>query len=232
MITIRPSEARGRARGIPWLDSHHTFSFSDYYDPEHMGFRALRVINEDRVAPRQGFGFHPHKDMEILSYVLSGELSHKDSIGSEGVIRPGELQRMSAGTGVVHSELNASDEPVHFLQIWILPEKKGLKPSYDQKAFPEAERRGEFRLLASSDGADGSMQLHQDVRLYGTLLEKGESTRLPLAPERHAWLQVTRGEVEVNGEKLAAGDGAAVSGESLLEVKAASSAEVLAFDLA
>lgn len=232
MITHRPSDARGRARGIPWLDSRHTFSFSDYYDPDHMGFRALRVINEDRVAPREGFGLHPHRDMEILSYVLSGELTHKDNMGNSGVIRPGELQRMSAGTGVVHGELNTADEPVHFLQIWILPEQRGLPPSYEQRAFPEVERRGKFRLLASRDGSGGSMQVHQDVRLYATLLEPGEATRLPLDATRHAWVQVTRGTVDVNGLTLEEGDGAALSAESLLEVKALSAAEVLVFDLA
>lgn len=231
MLTVRPAEARGHANH-GWLDTFHTFSFADYYDPAFMGFRALRVINEDRVAPRQGFGTHPHRDMEIITYVLEGGLEHRDSTGSHGVIRPGEVQRMSAGTGVLHSEMNPFDERVHFLQIWILPERRGLPPGYEQKAFSREERQGRFRLVASRDGRDGSLTVHQDVRLYATLLAAGEQAELTLEPGRHAWVQVARGAGTLNGVALKAGDGVAVSNETRLELTAAEPLEALLFDLA
>jgi quercetin 2,3-dioxygenase len=231
-MKIRRSKERGHA-DHGWLDSHHTFSFADYHDPAHMGFRTLRVINEDRVAPGQGFGTHPHRDMEIISYVLDGELAHKDSMGTGSVVRPGEVQRMSAGTGVTHSEFNPSRErPVHFLQIWIVPARRGLPPSYEQKAFPAAERQGTLRLVASPDGRDGSVTVHQDVSLYATLLAGGETARHDVRPGRHAWIHVARGDVELNGTKLAAGDAASVSEPGALELVGKSDAEVLVFDLA
>jgi quercetin 2,3-dioxygenase len=235
MITVRPSSERGRAQ-IGWLDSRHTFSFSDYHDPKHMGFRALRVINEDRVAPGQGFGTHPHRDMEIISYVLEGAIEHKDSMGTGAVIRPGDVQRMSAGTGVRHSEFNPSKtEPVHFLQIWIVPEQAGIQPSYEQKSFPDAERANRLRLVASRDGREGSLTVHQDVALHAGLLEEGTTVRHPLAAGRHAWVQVTRGAIVLGGADpiaLAAGDGAAVTDERALAITAREASEVLVFDLA
>src|SRR5688572_20268943 len=205
MIHVRKAEDRGRA-DHGWLDSRHTFSFADYHDPHYMGFRTLRVINEDRVRPGEGFGTHPHRDMEILSYVIEGALEHKDNIGTSSVIRPGEVQRMTAGTGVLHSEFNPSrKEPVHFLQIWILPEKKGLKPGYEQKMFADGERRNRLRLVASRDRRDGSLSIHQDAELYATLLDSGRTVVHPLAPGRHAWVQVVRGAVALNGRPLHAG---------------------------
>ncbi|HEY6105520.1 MAG TPA: pirin family protein [Anaeromyxobacteraceae bacterium] len=232
MITVRRSGDRGHF-DHGWLDTRHTFSFADYHDPAQMGFRSLRVINEDRVQPGQGFGMHPHGDMEIVSYVVSGALAHEDSMGNGSTIRPGEVQRMSAGTGVVHGEFNHSrTEPVHFIQIWILPASHGLPPSYEQKRFPDEEKRGRLRLVASPDGADGSVTVHQDVRLYAALLARGEAATHPLAQGRHAWVQVIRGEVEASGERLAAGDGAAVSGEPALSLRGVAEAEVLVFDLA
>ena len=234
MITIRKAGERGHF-DHGWLDTSHTFSFASYHDPAHMGFRSLRVINEDRVTPGEGFGTHGHRDMEIISYVLSGALAHKDSTGGGGVLRPGEVQRMSAGTGVTHSEFNGSrEEPVHFLQIWILPDRAGHAPSYEQRAYPEAERRGRLRLVASPDGADGSTTIHQDARVYATLLGAGEKVEHALAPGRYGWVQVARGEVEVNGKALSAGDGAALSGEErvALEARGSGVAEVLVFDLA
>jgi redox-sensitive bicupin YhaK (pirin superfamily) len=232
MLTIRPSEARGHVE-FGWLDTRHSFSFGHYHDPAHMGFRALRVINEDRVDPGAGFDPHPHRDMEILTYVLSGALEHRDSMGNGSVIRPGDVQRMTAGTGVVHSEQNASaTEPVHLLQIWILPARTGLAPGYEQKAFPEAERRGRLRPLASADGREGSVTVHQDVTLYSALLGAGESVRHALAPGRHAWVQVARGAVSVNGETVRAGDGVALSDERSLALEASEDAELLLFDLA
>ena len=232
MITLRPAKARGHA-DHGWLDSFHTFSFADYHDPAHMGFRALRVINEDRVAPGRGFGKHPHQDMEILSYVIDGALEHKDSMGTGSVIRPGDVQRMSAGTGVLHSEMNASrTSPVHFLQIWILPEETRLPPSYEQKSVPDAERRGRLRVVAARDGRDGAVTVHQDVTVLAGLLEPGEVVRHPLAPGRHAWVQVVRGAVDLGGQRLATGDGAAVSGEPELVLQASEAAELLVFDLA
>jgi len=231
MIDVLPANDRFHT-DIGWLNSRHTFSFGDHYDPDRAGFRALRVINDDRVAPGKGFGTHGHRDMEIISYVLEGELSHKDSMGTGSVIRPGEVQRMSAGTGVLHSEENPSkSKPVHFLQIWIIPEKAGIKPSYEQKAFPAPERRGKLRLVASRDGRDGSVTIHQDAALYVGLFEKGEHAVYEPRPGRYAWVHVARGEIEVNGKRLGEGDGAAVSEEKRLELTAPGSAEVLVFDL-
>jgi len=232
MISIRRSEERGRA-DHGWLDSRHSFSFADYHDPDHMGFGALRVINEDRVAPGAGFGTHPHRDMEILTYVLDGALAHKDSLGSGSVIRPGDVQRMSAGRGIRHSEYNASEtEPVHFLQIWILPEARGLEPSYEEKHFAADERRGRLRLLASRDGRDGSLTVHQDVALYGGLLDLGDEVTHRLEPGRRAWLQVARGALALNGHSLEQGDGAAIRDGERLVLHATRPAELLLFDLA
>ncbi len=234
MITLRRHDERGRF-DHGWLDTRHTFSFAEYHDDAHMGFRALRVVNEDRVRPGQGFPAHGHRDMEIVSYVLEGALAHEDSTGGKGVLRPGEVQRMSAGTGVRHSEFNGSrDEPLHFLQIWILPDRAGHRPSYEQRPFPDAEKRGRLRLLASPDGADGSLTIHQDTRLYATILSGSESVRHALEPGRHAWVQVARGELGVNGNALRAGDGAALSGEAEVVLAASGSgpAEALLFDLA
>ena len=232
MITLRKAQDRGHAQH-GWLDSRHTFSFADYHDPAHMGFRALRVINEDRVDPAMGFGTHPHRDMEILSYVLEGGLAHKDSLGTGSIIRPGDVQRMSAGTGVTHSEFNASStEPVHFLQIWLLPEQRGLEPSYEQKHFAVDQRRGRLQLVASRDGREGSLTVHQDVAVYDALLSAKERAELSLGKGRHAWVQVARGSVKVNGETLVAGDGAALSAEPGLALEGLEEAEVLVFDLA
>ena len=231
-LSIRRAGERGRA-DHGWLLSYHTFSFADYYDPAHMGFRALRVINEDRVQPAQGFGTHSHRDMEIISYVLEGALEHKDSMGTSSIIRPGEVQRMSAGTGVTHSEFNASrDELVHFLQIWILPARPGGKPGYEQKAFPEEERKGKLRLVASPDGREGSVTIQQDVALYSGLLYAGGTLRHTLAPGRHAWVHVARGQIEIGGEQLEAGDAAAVSDARGLDLAGGDKSEVLLFDLA
>lgn len=228
MITIRKAVERGHF-DHGWLNTYHTFSFADYYDPAFMGFRTLRVINEDRVKAGGGFGTHGHRDMEIISYVLEGELAHRDSMGTGSVIRPGDVQRMSAGTGVTHSEMNPSQENgVHFLQIWIVPERRGIEPGYEQKTFPEGELRGRLRLVASPDGAAGSVTIHQDVKLYSALLA-GESVAHSYAPQRYGWVQVTRGDVEVNGLKLSAGDGAAISDESAVTISG--SGEVLLFDL-
>jgi redox-sensitive bicupin YhaK (pirin superfamily) len=232
MIQIRKSDDRGHA-DHGWLDSHHTFSFADYYDPDQMGFRSLRVINEDRVAPGGGFPPHGHRDMEILSYVLEGGLAHQDSTGGGSVIRPGDVQRMSAGTGVTHSEFNGSKtEPVHFLQIWVVPDRRGIQPGYEQKHFSEADRQGRLRLIASPDGSDGSLTIHQDARLFSALLGAGESVTHTLAPGRHAWVQVARGRVRLGDQVLSAGDGAAISKEQAVTLKAEAPAEVLLFDLA
>lgn len=232
MITVRKAEERGHANH-GWLNTYHTFSFANYYDPAHMGFRDLRVINEDWVQAGMGFGTHPHRDMEIISYVLDGALEHKDSLGNGSIIRPGEVQRMSAGTGITHSEYNPSrSEPVHLLQIWILPAEKGLQPSYEQKMYSAEEKRGVFRLIASRDGRDGSVTVHQDMDLYATVLSAGERAVRVLSPDRHAWVQVARGEIALNGAVLKAGDGAAISEESRLAVEAKDTAEVLLFDLA
>jgi hypothetical protein len=232
MITVRRAHERGHAsRG--WLESYHTFSFADYYDPRQMGFRALRVINEDWIEPGRGFPSHPHRDMEILTYVLEGALEHRDSLGTGSVIRPGDVQRMSAGTGIVHSEKNASaSEPVHLLQIWLLPEREGIEPGYEQRHFPAPERRNRLRLLAARDGREGALTIHQDVDLYATMLEPGREVSHRLRPGRHAWLQVARGAGTLNGVALQAGDGAAVSDEEALTLVATEPAEVLLFDLA
>lgn len=232
MIEIRRSDDRGHA-DHGWLNSYHTFSFASYHDPRFMGFRQLRVINEDRVQPGKGFGTHPHRDMEILSYVLDGVLEHEDSMGNGSTIRPGEVQRMSAGTGVTHSEFNHSrDSVVHFLQIWILPEKEGLPPSYEQRNFPEDERRDRLRLVAARNGRDGAVTIHQDVDVYAALLGPKSGVEHALQPGRHAWVQIARGGASVNGNPLAAGDGMAVSSEASLRIEADGSAEVLLFDLA
>ena len=232
MITVRHAAERGRS-DAGWLDSRHTFSFADYHDPLHMGFRSLRVINDDRVSANSGFGSHPHRDMEIISYVLSGALGHKDSMGNGSTIRPGEVQRMSAGTGVVHSEWNDSKtEPVHFLQIWIVPEKRAIAPAYEQRSFEPHEQRDRLRLIASRDGRDGSVTMHQDAALYVTNLSADRSVRHELAPGRRAWVQVASGRVVLNGVDLGEGDGAAVSDEARLELRATEDAEVLVFDLA
>jgi len=231
MITVRRSAERGGAND-GWLDTKHTFSFADYHDPAHMGFRDLRVLNEDRVTPGEGFPTHSHRDMEILSWVLAGELEHRDSMGNGSVIRPGELQRMSAGTGVRHSERNPSGQkPLHFLQIWIFPERNGLAPSYEQKEFPEAERRGRLRVIASPDGRDGSVTIHQDVSLSTALLDGAEKASIDVRPGRSAWVQVARGSLDLNGRRLESGDGAAVSREERLELANGKNAEVLVFDL-
>jgi quercetin 2,3-dioxygenase len=230
-ITIRPAKERGHA-DHGWLDTWHTFSFSDYYDPRFMGFRALRVINEDFVAAGHGFPTHPHRDMEIITYVLQGALQHRDSLGTGSIIRPGEVQRMSAGTGVRHSEANPSaEEAVHLLQIWIEPARKGIAPGYEQKAFGDAEKRGRLRLVASPDGADGSVTIHQDARVYATLLGPGQQAVHTLAPGRHAWLHVARGSLTLNGEHLGTSDGAAIAGESVLTLVGEQDAEALLFDL-
>jgi quercetin 2,3-dioxygenase len=230
-MQIRRASERGHA-DHGWLDTSHTFSFADYYDPRFMGFRALRVINEDRVAPGRGFGRHGHRDMEILTYVLDGELAHEDSMGTGSVIRPGELQRMSAGTGVMHSEMNASKtRAVHFLQIWIMPDRAGHPPGYEQKAFSEDERRGKLRVVASPDGRDGSLTIRQDATLSLALLTPGDTVEHALGANRHGWLQVARGAVSVLGTQLAAGDGAAISGAVTLAITGVEPSEILLFDL-
>ena len=232
MITLRPAAQRGATR-TKWLDSRHTFSFAEYYDSGHMGFRALRVINDDRVAPAAGFPTHGHADMEIVTYVLDGALEHRDSLGTGSVIRPGDVQRMSAGTGVRHSEINASrEEAVHFLQIWLLPERRGLAPGYEQKQLGATQKRGRLQLAASRDGRAGSVTIHQDVNLYAGLFEAGESATLALAPGRGAWVQVARGAITLNGKRLGEGDGAsAVEEPSLSLAGTDTAAEVLVFDL-
>lgn len=232
MITIRQGEDRGIGEH-GWLHSRHTFSFASYHDASHMGFRALRVINEDVVEPGRGFGTHPHKDMEIISYVVDGALEHADSMGNGSVIRPGEVQRMTAGTGVTHSEFNHSrSDKVHFLQIWIEPERQGLTPGYEQKDFPAEDRRGRLRLVASHDGRDGSLTVHQDVSLHASLLAPGQSVTFEPGSGRHVWIQVVRGSVTINGQTLAAGDGASSSDGSELTVTGVEEAEILLFDLA
>ncbi len=232
-IQVRPAAARGHANH-GWLESRHTFSFADYFDSRQMGFGALRVINEDRVAPGGGFPTHGHRDMEIVSYVISGALAHKDSLGGGSLIRPGDVQVMSAGTGIRHSEFNGSNlEPVHFLQIWLLPERGGLTPRYDQKTFASEETRGRLRLVASHDGRDGSLVVHQDADLFATRLGANESAAYALKSGRKAWVQMVAGEASINGEKLVAGDGAAIEDEDALTLAAAADgAEALLFDLA
>jgi quercetin 2,3-dioxygenase len=232
MITIRRAEERGHANH-GWLDTHHTFSFASYYDPRQMGFRALRVMNEDFVEPGEGFGTHPHQDMEIVTYVLEGALEHRDSMGNGEVLRPGEFQRMSAGTGITHSEFNPShDEPVHLYQIWLFPDRKGIEPSYEQKRFAEDERHNRLRLVASADAADGSLLIHQDARIYLATIDDATEVRHELAEGRHAWLQVLRGAVLLGGRELETSDGAAVSDERLLTIQARGGAEIMLFDLA
>jgi redox-sensitive bicupin YhaK (pirin superfamily) len=232
MIKVRKAEDRGHANH-GWLDTYHTFSFSTYQDPEHMQFRSLRVMNEDVVAPGQGFGTHPHRDMEIVTYVLEGALEHKDSMGNGEVLRPGEFQRMSAGTGITHSEFNPSQaEPVHLYQIWLLPESKGIEPSYEQKRFDDGGMNDQLRLVASPDAELGSLKIHQDARIYLAKLDVGKQITHELKPGRHAWLQVLRGDVSLNGLELETSDGAAVSEESSLTIEATIDAEVMLFDLA
>jgi quercetin 2,3-dioxygenase len=231
MLTKRLAEDRGVAN-FGWLDSRHTFSFGDYFDRDHMAFGPLRVINEDRVAPAGGFPTHGHRDMEIVTYVIDGALEHKDSTGTGSVIRHGDVQRMSAGTGIHHSEFNASSEdPVHFLQIWIIPERQGLKPGYEEKTFPEASRRGELRLIGARDGRDGALTIHQDVDLYSALLTAGESVTHATAPDRKIWVQIVRGQVAVNGDAAKAGDGIALEGAEQAVITASSGAEILLFDM-
>ncbi|MGB8885097.1 MAG: pirin family protein [Candidatus Korobacteraceae bacterium] len=234
MITIRPSEERGHANH-GWLDTYYTFSFSDYYDRKHMGFRDLRVINEDRVSAGRGFGMHPHRDMEILTYIVDGELSHRDSMGRGATLKRNDVQRMSAGTGVMHSEVNQSKDPVHLLQIWILPEAEGLKPSYEDLTIPTEEKRNRLRLIASPDGHDNSATINQDASVYASLLDSGKSVELELRSGRHAWVQLISGQLDVNGTNLRKGDGAAISGETALRISSTSgngAAEFLTFDLA
>ncbi len=231
MFQFRKAEDRGHANH-GWLDTYHTFSFASYRDPRHMGFRSLRVMNEDFVQPGQGFGTHPHQDMEIVTYVLEGALEHKDSMGNGEVLRPGEFQRMSAGTGITHSEFNPSDvEPVHLYQIWLFPEQKGIEPSYEQKRFPEEERHNRLRLVASQDADAGSLLIHQNARVFLASLDEGQQVSHELSPGRHAWLQVLRGGVSLNGHDLQTSDGAAVSDERTLEIVASQPAEVMLFDL-
>jgi redox-sensitive bicupin YhaK (pirin superfamily) len=232
MMQLRKATDRGHANH-GWLDSHHTFSFADYYDPAHMGFRALRVINEDRVTGGQGFGKHSHRDMEIISYVLEGGLEHKDSMGTGAVIRPGDVQRMSAGTGVTHSEYNASKrDTVHFLQIWLMPDQRGIQPSYEQKTFGAADKAGHLRLVASPDGRDGSVTVHTDATLYAGIFEAGQRAEHTLAAGRHAWVHVVRGTAKINGTEVGAGDAVALSDERTVTIEGIAAAELLVFDLA
>jgi len=232
MITIRKSEERGHANH-GWLNTYHSFSFADYYDPNHMGFRALRVINEDWVSPGAGFSTHGHRDMEIITYVLAGALEHKDSLGNGSVIQPGEVQRMSAGTGILHSEFNHSKtDAVHLLQIWLLPEKSGLAPSYEQHDFSLNKTPGKLLLVAAQDGRDGAVTVHQDVNLYAVVLAPNQGVSYALNPQRYAWMQVARGEITLNGLLLEKGDGAAISNESDVVIAATQDSEILLFDLA
>jgi hypothetical protein len=231
-FAIRRAGERGRG-SHGWLDTRHTFSFAEYHDPRYMGFRSLRVLNDDRVAPGAGFPAHGHRDMEIVTYVLEGALEHRDDMGNGSVIRPGDVQRMSAGTGVAHSEYNHSKtEPVHLLQIWIVPARRGQPPTYEQRNFPEAERRGRLRLVAAPDGAEGSVTLQQDVRIHASLLDAGEAVRHELASDRHAWVHVARGRALVEGNELGEGDGVAISGAAGVAIEGIEDAEVLLFDLA
>jgi redox-sensitive bicupin YhaK (pirin superfamily) len=231
MLEVRRANERGHVKH-GWLESFHTFSFASYHDPDHMGFRHLRVINEDRVQPGRGFDRHAHRDMEIVTYVIEGALEHEDSLGNGSVIRPGDVQRMSAGTGITHSEYNqSSTETVHFLQIWILPERQRIEPSYEQKHFTQAERSGGLRLVASGDGREGSVRLNQDARIHAGILAPGDTVSHALPPSRHAWVQVVRGTISVNGIRLAAGDGAALSDEAAITLSAETASEVLLFAL-
>jgi redox-sensitive bicupin YhaK (pirin superfamily) len=232
MLVLRKSSERGTSEH-GWLHSRHTFSFADYFDPNYMGFGPLRVINEDRVHPGQGFGTHGHRDMEIVSYVLEGALEHRDSLGTGSVIQPGDVQIMSAGTGIRHSEFNHSKtEPVHFLQIWIIPDREGIPPRYEQKRFEDETKRGQLRLVASADGRDGSIVIYQDVQLFASVLNAGDQVTYPLSPERKAWLQLARGALELNGRALETGDGVALESESNLQIEAKrNDTELLLFDL-
>jgi redox-sensitive bicupin YhaK (pirin superfamily) len=232
MMTIRKAADRGHANH-GWLDSHFTFSFADYYDPKHMGFRGLRVINDDRIEAGRGFGAHPHRDMEIITYLLEGAIAHKDSTGTGAIIRPGDVQRMTAGTGVTHSEMNASRaDEAHLLQIWINPAEQNLKPGYEQKAFTDADKRNQLRLVASPDGRDGSVTLHADARLYAGIFEQGKTAEVALEPGRHAWIHVARGVVKVDGTELGEGDGAAISNARSVKIEGVDEGELLVFDLA
>lgn len=232
MIARRAADQRGKS-DFGWLDSRHTFAFGDYHDPRHMGFRSLRVINDDRVTAGSGFGRHPHRDMEIFSYVLEGALAHEDSLGTGATVKAGEVQKMSAGTGILHSEFNpSSTDPLRFLQVWIIPERRGLTPSYDQKTFSEADKRGRLKLIGSRDGRDGSIAFHQDVAIFASILGPGETVAHELAQGRGAWVQVARGSVTVNGTRLDEGDGASVVEEPEVTIAGVSLAEVLLFDLA
>ncbi len=231
-LLIRPARARGHA-DHGWLDSRHTFSFADYYDPQHMGFGPLRVINEDFVQPGRGFAEHGHRNMEIVSYVLEGALKHKDSLGETSIIRPGDVQRMSAGTGIRHSEYNASEtEPVRFLQIWIIPDRSAMTPSYEQKTFPQAERHGQLRLIGSRDAREGSVRIQQDVDLFATVLSNGERLSHTIRSGRGVWIQVARGEMTVNGQSLQSGDGMAILSVEQIELESPNTAEALVFDMA
>jgi len=231
MLTVRPAAERGHARH-GWLDSWHSFSFADYYDPEHVHFGPLRVINEDRVQPGQGFGTHSHADMEIISYVLAGELEHKDSMGTGSIIRPGDAQRMSAGRGVQHSEFNPSrSAAVHFLQIWIIPDVRGIAPEYEQRAIPETEKRGRLRLIASPDGADASLRIHQNASVLAGLFSGAEQAQYSLASDRLGYVQLARGSASINGTRMAAGDGAMLKGERSIAIHDGDGAELLVFDL-
>lgn len=232
MIVRRPANERGRS-DLGWLDSRHTFSFGDYHDPSHTGYRALRVVNDDRVVAGGGFGRHPHRDMEIFSYVLEGALAHEDSLGTGSTIRPGDVQKMSAGTGIVHSEFNPSPiEPVRFLQVWIHPDERGLRPSYEQKRFDPSANRGRLLLIGSEDAREGSIRFHQDVDVHAAVLDPGTRVEHRLRRGRGAWLQVARGALALNGAALEEGDGAAIEGEEILEVTARSETEFLLIDLA
>lgn len=232
MLQVRPANERGVAN-FGWLNSRHTFSFGHYYDPNHMGFGPLRVINEDNVQPGRGFDTHGHRDMEIISYVVDGALAHKDSTGTGSVIRPGDVQRMSAGTGIFHSEFNASEkEPVHFLQIWILPNQNGLAPSYEERHFGEGDKRNQWRLIGSSNGRDGSVLIHQDVDLYAALIESGKILSRRISANRKTWIQVVRGQLQLDGGELSAGDGVALHEDRVVELKAVTEAEILLFNMA
>ena len=232
MLKVRKATERGHA-DHGWLDTNHTFSFSSYYDPQHMGFRSLRVMNEDRVAPGKGFGTHQHNDMEIVSYVLDGALEHKDSLGNGEVLRPGEFQRITAGTGITHSEFNPStEEPTHFYQIWLRPKREGIEPSYEQKSFDPASRQNQLQLVASPDGAEGSLLIHQEAKIFLANIAAGQKLAYHLPDARHAWLQILRGTIEVNGEELVTSDGVAISEEVAIELTAISDAEIMLFDLA
>lgn len=232
MIKVRPAAERGKTQ-TSWLEANHTFSFNRYYDPRWTGFRDLLVINDDYIAPASGFGTHSHDNMEIITYVVEGALEHRDSTGASGVIRPGEVQKMSAGTGISHSEFNPSKtEQTHSLQIWIEPERQGIKPYYEQRMFPSEESRGRLRMVASRDGSDGSLTIHQDVKLYDALLDEGSEVSHQLGSDRHAWIQIISGAINVSGTPLRAGDGAAISEETTLNIRASETAEILLFDLA